>query len=154
MGYYIRFVVEGEGESRPDLKAIRAMLVEIDAAYAVTECEPQPEDPPGAVYANVLLGDELIGALELRDVLDPGSDEDIQGLLEEIEDIDDDDAVSSTLWNAVALLSVQVLWEGDDHSDSLRKLNPLWSQLLSRYPGVVQADDEGYYGPDGPLLDL
>lgn len=152
MGYYIRFIFEGE--ARPDLKAVAALLSDVDAAYKVTESEAQPDDPPGSVYADIALNGELIGALELRDVLDPSNDEDIQGLLEEIEDIDEDDAVSSTLWNAIALLSVQVLWEGDDHSDSLRKLNPLWGQLLSRYAGVVQADDEGYYGVDGELLEL
>jgi len=152
MGYYIRFIFEGE--ARPDLKAIRALLKNVDAAYSVTPSEAQPDDPPGAVYGDILLGKELIGALELRDVQDPGSDEDIQGLLEEIEDIDDNDAVSATLWNASALLSVQVLWQGDDHGESVRKLNPLWSQLFSAYTGVVQADDEGYYGPDGELLEL
>lgn len=152
MGYYIRFVFEGD--ERPGLKALSALLTEIDPTYTVTENEAQPDDPPGAVYADIALGKELIGALELRDVPDPGSDEDIQGLLEEIEDLDEDDAVSSILWNATGLLSVQVLWEGDDHTESLRKLNPLWSALLSRYPGVVQADDEGYYGVDGELLEL
>ncbi len=151
MGYYIRFVFD---EARPTLKQLGEMLGSIDAAYAVTESEAQADDPPGAQYANITLGDELIGALELRDVLDPSGDEDIQGLIEEVEDIDEDDAVTSTLWNACALLSVQVLWEGDDHAESLRKLNPLWSLLLGTYSGIVQADDEGYYGADGPLLEL
>lgn len=152
MGYYIRFIFDSD--QRPSLKAIGALLAESDAAYAVTEADALPDDPPGSVYANITLGEELIGALELRDVLDPGGDEDIQGLIEEIEDIDDDDAVTSTLWNATGLLSVQVLWEGDDHSESLRKLNPLWSALLSKYSGVVQADEEGYYGVDGEILAL
>lgn len=152
MGYYIRFVFEGE--ERATLKVIESLLKDVDGSYSLTPSEAQPDDPPGAVYGDIKLGAELIGALELRDVLDPGSDEDIQGLIEEIEDIDEDDAVTSTLWNACALLSVQVLWEGDDHSDSLRKLNPLWSSLLGRYSGVVQADDEGYYGADGQLLEL
>lgn len=152
MGYYIRFVFDDE--ARPTLADIGSLLRDVDAAYAVTQADALPDDPPGSVYANITLGEELIGALELRDVLDPGGDDDIQGLIEEIEDIDDDDAVTSTLWNATGLLSVQVLWEGDDHSDSLRKLNPLWSALLSKYSGVLQADEEGYYGVDGEILAL
>lgn len=152
MGYYIRFVFDDE--VRPTLADIGSLLRDVDAAYAVTQADALPDDPPGSVYANITLGEELIGALELRDVLDPGGDDDIQGLIEEIEDIDDDDAVTSTLWNATGLLSVQVLWEGDDHSDSLRKLNPLWSALLSKYSGVLQADEEGYYGVDGEILAL
>ncbi len=152
MGYYIRFVFDSD--ERPSLKAIGALLSEADASYAVTAVEALPDDPPGSVYANITLADDLIGALELRDVLDPGDDDDIQGLIEEIEEIDEDDAVTSTLWNATGLLSVQVLWEGDDHSESLRKLNPLWSALLAKYSGVVQADEEGYYGVDGEILAL
>lgn len=152
MGYYIRFIFEGD--ARPDLKAVATLLKAVDSTFKVTASEAQPDDPPGAVYGDILFGKDLIGALELRDVNDPGSDEDIQGLLEEIEDIDDDETVSATLWNASALLSVQVLWEGDEHSESVRKLNPLWAQLFSAYTGVVQADDEGYYGPDGQILEL
>lgn len=152
MGYYIRFIFDSD--ERPDLAALDGLLREVDGAYRVTASPPQPDDEPGRVYADIALGDDLIGALELRDVHDPGSDDDIQGLIEEIEDIDEDDAVTSTLWNATALLTVQVLWQGDEHGESLRKLNPLWSALLSRYAGVVQADDEGYYGPDGQLLEL
>ena len=58
-------------------------------------------------------------------------DEELQSLLEELEDHGDEaEDASSALWNATGILSVQVLWKGEDHAESLRKLNPLWQQLL------------------------
>jgi len=141
MGYYIRFVFDGD--ERPDLKALRDALRAADDGYVVTESQALPDDPPDSVFAEITYNGSQIGALELRAVGDPVTDEEIQALVEEVDDLDEDDAVTSTLWNATGLLSVQVLWEGDDHSESLRLLNPLWSALLGRYSGLVQADDEG-----------
>ena len=157
MGYYIRFIFDTE--QRPKLPELRSLLTEVDAAYAIDLVQRTPEQdadaPPGSIWADLKLGSEHIGALELRDIEDPGGDEELQSLLEELEDLDDEaEDASSALWNATGILSVQVLWKGDDHAESLRKLNPLWQQLLAHYGGVLQADGEGYYDAEGQFLEL
>ena len=157
MGYYIRYIFDTE--QRPKLSELRALLVEVDPAYAIEPVLRTPEQDAeakvGSIWADIKLGAEHIGALELRDIDDPGGDEELQALLEELEDLGDDaEDASAALWNATGILSVQVLWEGDDHPESLRKLNPLWKQLLGHYGGVLQADGEGYYDAEGQFLEL
>jgi len=157
VGYYIRYIFDTE--QRPKLPELRSLLAQVDAGYAIEAVRRTPEQdaeaPAGSIWADIKLGGEHIGALELRDVEDPGSDEELQSLLEELEDLGDEaEDATSALWNATGILSVQVLWKGEDYGESLRKLNPLWQQLLGHYGGVLQADGEGYYDADGQFLEL
>jgi len=157
VGYYIRYIFDTE--RRPTLPELRTLLAQVDAGYAIEPVQRTPEQdaeaPAGSIWADIKLDAEHIGALELRDIDDPGGDEELQALLEELEDLDDEaEDASSALWNATGILTVQVLWKGEDHPESLRKLNPLWKQLLTHYGGVLQADGEGYYDVDGQFLEL
>jgi hypothetical protein len=141
------------------LAELRALLGQVDAGYAIEAVqrtkEQDAEAPMGSIWADIKLGAEHIGALELRDIDDPGGDEELQSLLEELEDLGDEaEDASAALWNATGVLSVQVLWTGEDHGESLRQLNPLWKLLLTHYGGVLQADGEGYYDADGLFLEL
>jgi hypothetical protein len=157
VGYYIRYIFDTE--QRPTLPELRSLLAKVDASYAIEAVQRTPEQDAeasaGSIWADIKLGSEHIGALELRDIDDPGGDEELQSLLEELEDHGDEaEDASSALWNATGILSVQVLWKGEDHAESLRKLNPLWQQLLTHYGGVLQADHEGYYDAEGQFLEL
>jgi hypothetical protein len=157
VGYYIRYVFDTE--QRPTLSELGALFAQLDAGYAVEPVQRTPEldaeAPPGSIWADIKLGGDHIGALQLRDVHDPGSDEELQALLDELEDLEDEaEDASSALWNATGILTVQVLWKGDEHAESLRRLNPLWKALLTHYGGVLQADGEGYYDVEGLFLEL
>ena len=157
MGYYIRYIFDTE--QRPTLPELRSLLAKVDATYAIEAVQRTPEQDAeaaaGSIWADIKLGSEHIGALELRDIDDPGGDEELQSLLEELEDYGDEaEDASAALWNATGILSVQVLWKGEDHAESLRKLNPLWQELLTHYGGVLQADREGYYDAEGQFLEL
>jgi hypothetical protein len=157
VGYYIRYIFDTE--QRPKLPELRALLAGVDAGYAIEPVQRTPEQdaeaPVGSVWADIKLGSEHIGALELRDIEDPGGDDELQALLEELEDLEEEaEDATSALWNATGILSVQVLWKGEDHAESLLKLNPLWKLLLTHYGGVLQADGEGYYDAEGQFLEL
>jgi hypothetical protein len=157
VGYYIRYIFDTE--QRPKLPDVRALLAQVDTAYVVEAVQRTPEQdaeaPAGSIWADLKHDSVHIGALELRDIEDPGSDDELQALLEELEELDEEaEDASSALWNATGILTVQVLWTGDDHPESLRKLNPLWKALLSHYGGVLQADGEGYYDVNGLFLEL
>jgi hypothetical protein len=157
VGYYIRYIFDTE--QRPTLPELRTLLAKVDPGYAIEAVRRTPEEdalaPAGSIWADIKFASEHIGALELRDIDDPGGDKELQSLLEELEELDDEaEDANAALWNATGILSVQVLWSGEDHAESLRKLNPLWQQLLAHYGGVLQADGEGYYDADGQFLEL
>jgi hypothetical protein len=60
--------------------------------------------------------------------------------------------VPSVLNSASALLAVQVLRGTGDSKTTLAALDPVWAWLFEHRRGLMQADGEGYYDPEGLVL--
>jgi hypothetical protein len=52
------------------------------------------------------------------------------------------------------LVVLKVLWEDRDTETTLQRIRPLWDWLLAHRTGLLQVDDEGYYGPGGLVLEV
>jgi hypothetical protein len=62
--------------------------------------------------------------------------------------------ILDTLNSTSAIIVAQVLPQGRTIEEALAKLEPLWEWLFVQYPGLLQADDEGFYNQSGLLLAL
>ena len=53
--------------------------------------------------------------------------------------------VLSALQGACSIINLEVVWQDRVPEQTLQMIDPLWSWLFSNRPGLVQADEEGYY---------
>lgn len=116
-------------------------------------------DPRFRVGDELHLGDELLGELEINVRGGELFDDELDEQLEELEGLDEDDADPDAVAQIVQQLQacdrvivLRVLWQGRDADATLDMIAPLWTTLRALSPGLLQADGEGYYGPDGELL--
>jgi hypothetical protein len=141
MGYYLRFLVT---DDRPiSLDILRLALQSIDAAYSIDE------------HDEIRHGDSVYGSIEVNFPQTDWSREEIAEFREELVDEPQSPAkseVEATLNQTIAIVSVQVLWQGRTNEETMVKLDPLWDWLFANYSGIQQADGEGYYSAYGPLL--
>lgn len=149
MAYCIRYIFEHEPP--PALSRLAENIHTLDAAYRLDERDGTAE---------LRCDDAVIGRATLEPVDDPSTNPVIETLLAELDALAeedeelDTDAADHRLWNATGVLTVEVVWDGDAHRESLEKLNPVWGMLLGTYPGLLYAEGEAYYDADGVLLEL
>lgn len=142
MGYYMRYLFEGEPEVKLD--ALEAALREIDAGYSFVDWENDGRS------AEIRYKDEVYGAFDLE-YLDSQEDEEIQESIEKVELVSGwfikkpKQRVLAFLRQVRVRLVVRVLWGGRKGNETLDKLDPIWRWLMENYQGLLQADDEGYY---------
>lgn len=170
MGYNIQFIFDES--PTPSWNQLQAQLesIQLESIRGEYRLVDDPEAAPGSDASvqqaagfdcgEIHAGNQVIGYAELESNLDPGTHADVQALLEELDALEEDDEsidtepASAYLWNACAILKVQVLWQGEDHAESLKKLGPIWTALLGQYSGTLRADHEGYYDRTGLIVDL
>jgi hypothetical protein len=142
MGYYMRFIYSDPTELTAEM--IQRALKAIDEKYAVS------------AEGEMAYGGVAFGVLEINL---PGTelfDEELDEFREEIEEEDEQQkaVVLKTLDAAQGILAVQVLSGGADAEQSLDWLEPLWDWLFENRNGLLQADLEGFYDKDGPVLEF
>lgn len=149
MGYYMRFVVTAE--QPPDLAALETGLQSADAGYWL-----EVHEGANAPSADLRLGDQLCGEIEINRPGDGLFEEELEELVEFLDDAGegDVDRVRQALDAARAIIAVRVLHQGRESDDSLEKIDALWQWLFQNSHGLLQADGEGYYDESGQILEV
>ena len=143
MGYYMRYVVADDRAITADV--VQAAFGRLGPDYrAEADGDEVTVEHRGDLIAHVTLnvpGDGLF-------------DEERDELLEFAADADDAPGkarVLATLRAARGIVAVQVL--GTRETDALLSaLDAFWAWLFRERQGLLQADGEGYYSPDGLVL--
>ncbi len=148
MGYYMRFIVDEDREINLDM--IESALNHVDSRYNLASKDVENE------HAELMLGSSLYGELEINRRGSELMDEELEELLEDVEDAEGDglERVRSLLHNACFTIALRVLWQGREPEPTLEKIDPLWDWLFRHYRGLLQADGEGYYDPNGQILEV
>lgn len=147
MGYYQRYITTDPRDITLPILAVA--LRQIDEAYTLTT---SPLDD----LADLIHGDVLCGQIEINRRGDDLFDEDIADLQELVEGSGGahELRVLDTLANAQTMVAVEATWDGDNSESVLSKLDPLWNWLFKNRPGLLQADNDGFYDHDELILEL
>jgi len=143
MGYYLRYICTTT--TTLSLKQIENALKQQDSTFKIT---PDPIDP---LIGDLHQGAYHCGEIQLNVPDDDIFEEDIEDLRELVEDSGQsgEQQVMDTLDAAKLIVAVNALWQGGDPSVTLDRLEPLWDWLFANHPGMLQADNEGFYNASG-----
>ena len=146
MGYTMRYLTTEDRDI--SLSLIESALREMDAAFAVANA-----DLPD--LGDLMYGETQLGILEINR---PGEDifEDDLAEFRDLVGKGDSAAqhhVLDVLDQAQVMVVVEALWQGTDAEPVLSKLDVLWDWLFAHYPGLLQADNEGFYEGDDLILE-
>lgn len=148
MAYYMRYITSNLDPIQFD--ALGAYLYGIDQEYRyfVDDFDEQS--------AELIYKGERIATLEINARGDQLFDEDIEDLIELLTFITDSrtEEIINQLKSAQAMLVAAVYWPGDDPEPVFSLLDPLWDWLFANRPGLLQADNEGFYDVDHLILEM
>lgn len=143
MGYYMRYAAADTREITPCL--LETVLRALDPWYRL-EAESRT--------SKLMYGDGTYGRMSL---LRAGEEEfqaemaDLRAAMADIS-LSQRKTVHNVLRQAETLVVLKVVWEARDTESTMERIHPLWRWLLENRTGLLQVDDEGYYGPNGLLL--
>ncbi|MBI5668962.1 MAG: hypothetical protein HZC41_13235 [Chloroflexi bacterium] len=146
MGYTMRYITTDEREIT--LVMIEAALRQIDTAYAITNT-----DVP--TIGDLMHGDTRLGIVEINRPGDDIFDDDLAEFQDMVGagDTLEQQRVRDVLHSAQTMVAVEAFWPGTDAEPVLAKLDVLWDWLFAHYPGLLQADSEGFYDGDTLILE-
>lgn len=145
MGYYFRYLTQTTNNLR--ISNMEDKLKELDSHYQLEYAQIDNT-------ADLLYQDKLIAHIEINH-----SDEDI--FQDDIEELSDtigtpQNTIEQNILNQIraanTLIAIEAIWQGTNREATLDKLDPLWKWLFQHYPGVLQADGEGFYTADGLIM--
>lgn len=143
MAHYMRYITTDPREITLDL--LETALQAIDPFYHL-----QRE----AGSAKLMYGEATYGRISVSRLGDEEFTEELQDLRAALKDIPY--AKGKTARNvfkfAEALVVLQVIWESRDDQSTLERIQPLWRWLLENRVGLLQVDNEGYYGTHGIVV--
>jgi hypothetical protein len=144
----MRFIV---GEQREiSLDIIEAALKHVDSRYCLASKDPHREQ------AELMLGPDLYGELEINRRGSEFMDEELEELLEDVNHAEGDgvERVVNLLKGHTFMIVLRVLWQGRDSKSTLQTIYPLWEWAFREYRGLLQADGEGYYDMNAQVLEV
>ncbi len=148
MGYYMRYITT---DARPvTLDALERALKEVDQGYAIARTAF--DDTTG----DLSFREGLCGVVEINIPGDDLFEEDITELRELVAGSHGaaEHRVLDTLNNAKAIIAVEAIWQGSDSEATLASIDLLWLWLFEHFPGLLQADNDGFYDQNGLILEL
>ena len=139
VAYYMRFL--SEDDQPLNLEEIMSGLRSADPGFRLDE---------GGILAK---GEELLAELEVNE---PG-EELFAVEIDELRELarqssGTGEAVAARLESVTAILAVRVLSQKRTAEQTLSLLDPLWHWLQAYRRGLVQADGEGFYEGQRPIL--
>lgn len=146
MGYLMRYFITDERAITLD--DIEAALQAIDPAYTIANVEVDD-------LGDLLLGSQRLAIIEINRPGDDMFEDDIAEFMDVVGKGDQagEIRVREVLSSARALVVIEAFWEGEDAESTLSKIDPLWDWLFANYPGLSQADSEGFYDQSGLILE-
>lgn len=146
MGYFMRFI---QTDSPPlDFATIGDALTGIDSRYALRATDL--DDLVEVVYDGT-----LYGQIELNPHGDEMFEDDISAFVDMLgqPSTPEETTVAAALQSATQIIAVEMFWEGTNSEATFERFDPLWTWLFKHHQGILQADSEGFYGPDGLLVE-
>lgn len=149
----MRYVTSSAVE--PTLGELAEALVTCDETYRLEEREGKAE-----VLATVHHGNRRIGTLAIHTIGDDIFEDEMEGLrdgldaaVEEDESLEEEaDRVRVLLDGAQSMVVLQVVFGSEEPEDVLSLVDPLWQVLFEDFPGMLQADGEGWHDENGSVL--
>lgn len=146
MTYCMRYL--GSEDKEINLGIIEAALKSFDTRYQVEIVDGE--------QGRLFLGKQQYADLTIHRRGNASAEAETQKLLPHVEAQAGEVAelVASLLKYAPFILVMDMVWEDRGPDETLEKLDPLIDWLLEQVPGLLQADDEGYYDAEGIVLEL
>ncbi|MCB9457637.1 MAG: hypothetical protein H6671_16750 [Anaerolineaceae bacterium] len=146
MGYYLRFITTSQ--QAITVPVIAAALQALDPAYTLAGDQVDG-------IADLLHGETFCGVLEINRPGDDIFEDDLREFRDMVGtgETEAERRVLAVLANAQAMVAVEAIWLGTDSASVLGRLDPLWDWLFAHYPGLLQADNEGFYDADDLILE-
>ncbi|MCB9451219.1 MAG: hypothetical protein H6672_07250 [Anaerolineaceae bacterium] len=143
MGYFMRYITTSEA-------AITLPIIASALTPAYTLHYEQVDD-----IADLLLGETFCGTLEINRAGEDIFEDDRHEFREMVGDgaTEAERRVLAVLENACAIIAAEVFWEDTDSEAVLARIDPLWNWLFAHYPGLLQADNEGFYDASGLIVE-
>lgn len=148
MGYYMRYITIAPDEIT--LQNLETALKANNPTYAVIP------DQVNDLAGDMLFDDTLLGEIEINRPDDGIFEEDIGDLKELVyhSKSPHQQQVLDILNKAKTIVAVRALWKGADAEAVLTRIDPLWDWLFSTCPGLLQADNDGFYDRSGLILEI
>ncbi|HMT08254.1 MAG TPA: hypothetical protein PKA82_09635 [Pyrinomonadaceae bacterium] len=148
MGYYMRFI--SKNDLSKVLNDLERHLKGIDANFKFERSNDEDS------AADILYRNEPYSQVEVNVPNDGLFEEEIGELQEFIEDIEGPgkEKVVDLLQNAKTIVCFQILFGGRTTDETLDTLAPIWHWLFGNYPGLLQADGEGYWENTNLILEV
>jgi hypothetical protein len=130
------------------LNDLEAGLKTLDHAYAVRNIEFE-------TLGELFYDDTLLAGVEINLPDEEIFQDDVAEFLDLVGqgDNEPENRVRDILTNARQMVVVEAFWKGTDNEPVLEKIDPLWDWLFAHYPGLSQADNEGFYDVSGLILE-
>lgn len=148
MGYYMRYIT---------LTPVIITLQDLESALRLTHQNyVVTPDQINDLAGDLFWGDTLLGEVEINRPNDGIFEEDIGDLKELVQHSTDPKRrhILEMLNQATSIIAVRALWKGHDADTVLSRLDPLWDWLFMIHPGLLQADNDGFYDRTGLILEL
>jgi hypothetical protein len=146
MGYIMRYFTTSALRIQIDI--LREVVHAIDPAYTL-------EDTDLARVGQLRFAGQVLGTIEINLPDEEIFQDDVDSFLDVLgaPTNEAEQAVETVLKTTTALVVAEVHWEGTDSEPALSKFDPIWDWLFVQRPGVLQADQEGFYNRQGLLVE-
>jgi hypothetical protein len=146
MGYFMRYFTTSQLPISPDL--LNEVLKSIDGKYHLENTDLES-------LGRLTYADQFLGTLEFNSPDDEIFQDDRESFLDVLGKpvSEAENEVEQVLTAATALLVAEVYWEGTQAEEALKRFDPLWDWLFENRPGLLQADQEGFYNRGGLLVE-
>lgn len=146
MGYLMRYLSTDIREIT--LTTIETALQQLNPAYHITNTEVP--DIGDLMYADLNLG-----IIEVNRPGDDIFDDDLAEFFDLVgpQNTPAQQQVRDVLTNTRTMIVVEAVWQGQDAEPVLSRLDVLWDWLFATYPGLLQADTEGFYHGEDLILE-
>jgi hypothetical protein len=145
MGYYFRYLTQAEH---------KITIKTIEKAFQKPNSHYQIHHSVISNYADLLHLDTMIAHIEINTPEDEIFEDDIHELTAAIGQPQNafEQTILKQIQQANTLIATEAIWQGTKRSNTLDKLDPLWTWLFQNYPGILQADGEGFYDSTGLVI--
>ncbi len=148
MAYYMRYITADR--EAITFKLLKEILLNLEGEYHL-KIDEHDEQRAELSYHDLRIAD-----LEINAQGEQLFDEDMEDLIELLSFTSHPNAetVTGVLNTAQTMIVAAVYWQGDDPEPAFSLIDPLWDWLFENRPGLLQADNEGFYDAQQLILEM